>query len=255
MDFFPKNAGKDKWTFVTLKVFNRRHSPSPLSGTEKWIPPLWIAVFYLVTMAIPSPSFSSEPFKVNETARVLHLGKMTDYFEDREGSLDFNDILSGNMKEGWRKNDTENINFGYTDSAYWIRTGLINTSSQKKKFFLEIGYPPLDHVQVFLEGKNVHVTWDLGDKRPFLDRPVDNQNFVVPVVMGPGEEMAFYARIRTTSSMQFPLTLFSTRAYIEIKQIEMMIQGLYYGSMIIMVLYNFFLFLSVRETEIGRAHV
>ncbi len=47
--------------------------------------------------------------------------------------------------------------------------------------------------------------------------------------------------------MQIPLLLWKTKTFIEATQGELLGLGMYYGSMLVMVLYNLFVFLSVRE--------
>lgn len=185
---------------------------------------------------------------LDENTRVVNLAEGLEIFEDREGAKDLADITT--LKHGrWEINPSESVNAGYTESVFWVRAELINRSDRPLRFLVDVGYPVLDHVQTFAVRDGSLETWNLGDKRPYRERPLKSQGFVTPLTFSPGEALWFYARIQTTSSMQFPLRLFSPSAFLEKKQFSMMIQGLYFGSMIIMALYNLFLFVSVRESN------
>lgn len=196
------------------------------------------------------PGFScSEPVAVDESISFIRLGEHTDVLEDKSGAMDFAYVCSDKAKSFWTDSRSENINFGYTDSVVWVRTGIVNRSSKDLKFLIEIGYPLLDHIHVFVMRTQTRDEWVMGDKLPFRDRPIDDPGFVCPIIVSSGETVVFFARVQTTSSMQIPLNLYSPEGFLEEKQITMMFQGLYYGSMVIMVLYNFFLFMSVRESD------
>src|SRR5690606_32160427 len=89
----------------------------------------------------------------------------------------------------------------------------------------------------------------LGDKRPFHDRPVDHRNFIVALQIPAQDAVEVYLRVRTTSSLQIPLMLWRDDTLLEISQAEMLGLGIYYGTMIVMVLYNLFVYFSVREVN------
>ena len=214
-------------------------------GSGRPVIRLFVCVFILLLFT--RPVFSGTVF-LDESTRTVNLAEGLELFEDPDGSKTFDEIRM--LKKGrWEISQAESVNAGYTASAFWIRVELTNRSKKPLRFLVEVGYPVLDHVETFAVRENSVDTWDMGDKRPFRERPVDYPGFVTPLSFSPGETLSFYARIRTTSSMQFPLRLFSLASFLEMKQFSMMIQGLYYGSMIIMALYNLFLFVSVRESN------
>lgn len=211
---------------------------------------LFLSVCFNILVFFIFSGFScAETVVVDENTSFISLGQHADVLEDREGAMSLADVLSDNVKKLWMNSPSENINFGYTESVFWVRTEIVNRSSKDLKFMIEIGYPPLDHIHAFVLRSQKNDEWVMGDKLPYHVRPIDDPGFVCPIFMSSGERVAFYARVQTTSSMQIPLHFYSPDGFLKEKQITMLFQGLYYGSMIIMVLYNFFLFLSVRESD------
>ena len=108
----------------------------------------------------------------------------------------------------------------------------------------------LDHVRMFFRsGDAPWAETDFGDKYPFAQRPLPHRLFVVPVTFEAEAVQEFIFRVETSSSMQFPLSLWLERDFFLNDQNQILGMGLYYGIMLIMVLYNLFVFLSVREAN------
>ena len=167
------------------------------------------------------------------------------FLEDPDAQFDLDDVLSSS----WQAMDPENLTFGYTHSVYWFYLRLHNSSEQPLERFLDIDYPVLDYIDIYTQ-RSAQQDWSLkqmGDKYPFTQRPINNRSFVLPLKLEAGEEITYIFRIETTSSMQFPLTLWPERDFYEQDQAQLLGMGLYYGIMLVMVFYNFFVFFSTRE--------
>lgn len=186
---------------------------------------------------------------LNAETRYLHLGPNMSYLEDTEGSFEMADLISAASDKIWIPFHGETLNFGYTDSVYWVKGDFVNQEPRDLEFLIEIAYPVIDDIQVFIMGKDRVKTLSMGDKKPFYDRPIEHKNFLFPVDFAAYESLTIMFRFKTTSSMQIPLNLYNERVFLEKSQGEMMGLGLYYGSMIIMILYNLFVYLSVREAN------
>lgn len=193
-----------------------------------------------------------DPVMLDENSDAINLAHHLEYRVDPGNQLTLDTIRTGADDSQWQQRNIhgDNINFGYSDNTYWFRFRLINTGTHLLQKQLEIGYPVLDFVDVHLlyqsgEERN----FSLGDKRPFHDRPVDHRNFIVPIKMAAGATVDVYLRVRTSSSLQLPLTLWRSDTLLEVSQAEMLGLGIYYGTMIVMVLYNLFVYFSVREVN------
>ncbi len=206
-------------------------------------------VFAVFAQVAADAGLQTEPVWVDDKTQKLNLSRQTEILEDKTGELEIGEVCSGSADSEWTRPLGETINLGYTESALWTRTILENRSNKSLKFVVEIGYPFLDHVHVFATKGQGRSEWVMGDKHPFRQRPIDEPGFAWPLEIASGEVVSVLTRIKTSSSMQIPITLYNPGVFFDEKQRAMLFQGLYYGSMVIMVLYNFFLFLSVRESD------
>lgn len=171
------------------------------------------------------------------------LNKEVLYWEDKTGTA----TLTSALNEDWLQGAKEGLSFGYTNSVYWFKLSLC-TQGQKQQRILNLAYPVLDRIDVYTRTKGG--AWEhqlLGDKQPFLDRPIEHRDFLLPISLAENSEMDVVFRVQTSSSMQLPLSIWQERKFFEDDQHQIVYLGLYYGLMLAMVLYNFFLFFSVRE--------
>ena len=182
----------------------------------------------------------------------INLVHHVEYLTDPSGKLTLNQIQSGADQSLWKSAVSvhDNINFGYTDDTYWFHFTLHNQDNRSIKKLLEIGYPVLDYIDVHQIHSNGETSvLSLGDKRPFADRPIIHRNFIVPLNLAANDTLDVYLRVHTTSSMQLPLTIWRANTLLAVSQEEMLGLGIYYGTMLVMVLYNLFVFFSVREVN------
>jgi hypothetical protein len=106
--------------------------------------------------------------------------------------------------------------------------------------------PLLDRLDVWLLGPNGPTgPVTTGDTFPYQQRPLEHIGFGFPYTCGLHHEVI--VRAHTTSSMQLPMTIWEgptfDRHLLAIERPQL----LYFGAVLIMALYNFFIYLIVRR--------
>ena len=204
-----------------------------------------------VIMAMLCPSITSgaedarDPVILDGTLTNQQLGTHTDYLEDVHHTLSINTIRQ--KKKGWIRSQQNNFNFGFSDSVYWFRFAVNNTTDKPASWYLEVDYPQLDNIQLYYPDE----TGDLrmkqtGDRFPFATRDLNHRTFIFTLDAPPGNHTHFI-RIQSTSSINFPLVMWAPKDCINHKFNELCILMIFYGIMLVMTVYNFFIFISVRE--------
>lgn len=175
----------------------------------------------------------------------LVLGSHLDYLVDPDSTLS---IHAAMQSPNWHQNRRDYPTFGYTRASYWAYINITDGSAAKMNRLLEIGYPVLNHVDVWIWSQGQLLQhYALGDSLPFAQRPYAHRNFVLPLTWSPGQSLGIVLRIRTQSAMQIPLTLWTSERFHQHDQTDLLLLGIYYGVIICMLLYNLFLFFSLRE--------
>ncbi len=176
------------------------------------------------------------------------LGGRVEILEDASGAMVLQDVLSLPENQ-WKRSEKTTPSFGFTSSAYWVRFCVVNRQPYPIDWFLEVGYPMIDSVMIFIPESGVYVSKMTGDHFPFRQREIAYRNCVISLSEKPGLERMYYLRFRTTSSMNLSLVAWSPSAFTHFLSREQMILGLYYGAMLVMLLYNLFLYVGIRDAN------
>ncbi len=188
----------------------------------------------------------ADTFAVEDDQTKDSLFHHVDYLEDAAHSLTIDDVMDL-PTDRWSANEDQVFNKGYSDSTWWLRVRFDNVTDHKLNRFLEISYPVLDYVDAYVTNGVVKTSYKLGDKYPFHQRPVDHRHFLVPLDWTPEESLTVYLAVRSSSSIQVPLTLWEQHAFYNVDQTRTLIHGVYYGIMFVMIMYNLFVYLAVGD--------
>lgn len=211
-----------------------------------------VLIFQVIVLAAAGAIQSAraeERLLVSRLPDRYDLNPYLSYLEDPDGTLTFDQIGNNNGERRWRKVSKTTVNFGYTASAFWFRLRLFNTEAESLDRLMEIAYPVLDHIDVYQaipDGKVIFTR--MGDKQPFTVRPIQARNFLVPIHLEANTPVDVFLRVQTGSSMQVPVRLWEERAWMARNVNDALHLGIFFGVMMIMGLYNLFVYISVRET-------
>lgn len=204
-------------------------------------------IICFVLVLLGGTAVQAETVKWQSHTQSLNIVKSVDYLLEPESGLTLDQVRA--LPEAhWRDNRSENLSFGYGEQAYWFRVPIRNTSAEAVSTYLEIAYPVLDQVAVHAVGPEGETdSFLLGDKQPFYERPVLHRNFLVPLILQPESPLTLYLRVETSSSIQVPLTLWRQDVFNAMDQAGNLFEGLYFGIVLVMILYNLFVFMAVGE--------
>ncbi|ERP91661.1 diguanylate cyclase [Marinobacter sp. ES-1] len=208
--------------------------------------PRFCFVLALITGLLLPALVQAETAVWNEQSERLELSRFVDYRVE-SSPISFSQVQALPESE-WQQNGSDSVSLGYGGDVYWFRVSLRNARAAEALTFLEISYPVLDHIELYrASAANPEQPLVLGDKQPFHERPIHHRNFVVPIAIAPDTTETLYLRVETTSSMQVPLTLWDQDVFYEAEQSRSMFEGVYYGIVLVMILYNLFVYMAVRE--------
>lgn len=208
------------------------------------MPRIWLAV---VLFWLCGSAWALQPATLDNADLRLSLGPSMAYLEDPQGELSIEQVGALN-DERFTPVKGEHANLGKNDSVWWFKVRLNNSLAQNLAGYLEVNYPLLDHLQVFLAGADGQ--WQMqesGDRYAFSQRPVQVRNFWFPLELTPGES-TLLVRVETTSTIFMPLFFSTYQASAAAQENLMGFNGAFYGVLFAMFCYNLFLFISLRES-------
>ena len=164
--------------------------------------------------------------------------------QDDDKSLSAASALASDQ---WQRADREVPNFGFQSGAFWFRFTLYSADTAPELRLAEIQYPMLDQVDVYIYHEGALTSsMTMGDRLPFSQRQIAHRNLLIPLRLKEGETTVLL-RVETEGVMQMPLTVYHPVALIEIDEIRVGLEGAFFGIMLVMLVYNLFLYVNLRE--------
>lgn len=171
-------------------------------------------------------------------------------FNDESGTLSFSDIQTSNIANRFfcEQSHAEAINFGYSETAHWLRFRLQNSSNQPIERILEISDARLSNVQFFQpDAQNNYSSITTGQAFPFSTRAYKNRYLVFPITLPANSKQTYFFRIKGKTATIVPAKLWTTQAFKIHERKDYLIQAWYFGMVSAMVLFNLLLFLLLRD--------
>ncbi len=145
----------------------------------------------------------------------------------------------------WTPSRGHDLAFSQARSVYWIRLNLSNNESERRLWYLSLNYPLLDEV-TFWQGDDPGDMLVTGDKQPFNSRAVDYRYFLLPLTLASGETLSVTIRIRSSGALNIPLRLETPSELIAGSNHLTLTHGLFYGTVLVLAIFNLLLFFSSR---------
>ncbi|PIE40981.1 MAG: hypothetical protein CSA49_05765, partial [Gammaproteobacteria bacterium] len=210
----------------------------------------FLKISLLILLAFSHFSYAEEPgvLVVSSEQMPFNLGSAGEYLRDPKGTLTIDDIIGDQSDAGWQHSEAAVPNFGFTEDAVWARYKIMPVDDSYSHGVMEFAAPLADYVDVYVLLDGVILKhYQLGDAYPFYQRPIEHRHFVVPVRLFEGLRYEVYIRVKTVNSLQFPVVLWNQTSFWEADSAQIMADTLYIGAMGAMILYNFALFIYLRE--------
>jgi len=179
-----------------------------------------------------------------------NLGLYADILEDKQGELTIKQVSSSAYTDQWVQSQQEQPNFAFSHSVYWLRINLTSDMQTPEKWLLEVAFALQDYIDYYVvhEGDIVSV-FHTGDRVSFNSRPVDYRNFLFEFDISPKETRHIYLRLQSYDGVHepCPIILWNQQSFALANGIRNLGMGLFFGIMMVMAIYNLFIFLSVRD--------
>ena len=203
----------------------------------------------LFTLLMSLISNAAALIEIDRNTQKLVVGTSITYLADIDGELRLEDILSNEYQQHFLPSKNKALNFGFTDTTYWIKIDIAFDShlTQSTHWIMEISYPLLDDIAFYRQETQGYKKYVAGDTIPFSERAIEYPNPVFHITNEPGKNVTHYLRVNSSSSLQIPITIWPSDSFAENTGKKLLVLGAFYGIMFVMILYNFFIFTSIRN--------
>jgi diguanylate cyclase (GGDEF)-like protein len=182
---------------------------------------------------------------VDATLARTELTPRIELLEDPGGKMDLHAVQ---VATGFRPVPAEGIKIGFSKSAWWARVTLANTGNRDRAMVLRENYPLMDYVTLW--SPQPDGSWRqvrTGDRRDFYTREYDHRDFLFNLTLPASTQQTYYLRFASSGPIDIALELYEPHALLGDLNREQLAFGAYFGGFLVLVLYNFFIFLVVRD--------
>ena len=144
--------------------------------------------------------------------------------------------------------DQAKVSGDMSDATYWLKLTISSSFAFNKDLLLELKKPHLSTVTLYsLENKKLIEEETIGYSLPYDNRTIKHHNLVFPLRLQPETSSTYLLKIQSDSFFQAPVSIWDPNAFSASNYEMQTLHGIFYGIMLAMIIYNSFLFLSLRE--------
>lgn len=177
-----------------------------------------------------------------------NLSAYVSYLVDEQSNLDLESVR--NIGEGdWQQNQRDIIDLGFQKHPVWLKLDLkFGEFDEQEIWSLHLGTGLLRNLEIytFLNGE-AQAPYVVKDLKNFSEKPNFHPDYIVTLNAHPNTEMDVFIRIVHPTQILFPIKLETDATLRESTQYLQFLMGTFAGLILVMALYNFFVFMSTRD--------
>lgn len=167
------------------------------------------------------------------------------YIEDKDNNLSIQEVVKLN---NFNVIERKVHNFGVTSSSIWLRLSITNKTSVGN-LILQVNQPLIDEVTLYSYNYKLrqYTNMRLGEFQPFKTRSYQTPQYLFDLKVHQDSTRTYYLRVRCKENMQIPILIGTRISVLNSSVISNLASGIYIGIMLVMILYNLFIYFTVRD--------
>ena len=139
-------------------------------------------------------------------------------------------------------------NFGLSDEVHWVRFTILNKTGQDE-ISIRVKNPNLNNIRLYYpitaDGKH-YAFLENGNLVPISRHPFGDQTSIFNITMPENSARTFYLTVESTGRIPIPISIGTAEQIVKECNLEDLIFGLYLGAIIVMLLYNLFIYVILK---------
>lgn len=114
----------------------------------------------------------------------LELNSLMLFLHDKDSLLEPDEVLNA---DGFRYLSNDDLLQGFNAGTFWLQIRFNNPSQEILHFWIELGTPRIDRVEMHQQIDGQWKQWVTGTKVPMQNKPIDSARPILPIDLMPGE--------------------------------------------------------------------
>jgi hypothetical protein len=191
--------------------------------------------------------YAQAPLKISDEGALYGVVKdHIQYLEDKTNTLSINEAAAS----PFLKSPSDVPGFFVSASSFWVKF-IIENNTDDPNLIINLEHATIDDAVLYYkdEASGHFDSMALTEAKPFVNRKYNYQTYMFDAPVKKGEQKTFFIKMRASEQLLIPITVGHVERTFEKIATNDLIFGLYIGLILVMVLYNLFLFFSTRESS------
>lgn len=206
---------------------------------------------FAILLCLWSPAEAQPILEVND--KIIEHNFMPNeltYYIDTTNALTFWQISSNGFSNRFQAHATYQNKDFRTNASYWIRLPIRHSVASKKIWLLEFYDQTIDHIEMYIPQEDgSYKNMLMGDSQPFPKRTFRHKNFEIVLNMKSDTTMYYYFKVMSHEFADIRIAFRSVDRFVYYALNEYFLFGTFYGMLLIISLYNFLVYLAIREIK------
>ncbi|MCH1436528.1 MAG: hypothetical protein L7U70_00375, partial [Flavobacteriales bacterium] len=220
---------------------------------NKGLLPMWLKktkcsvkfhlLFTLIFVSIPEFLAAQEPTLIDHQTTIY---KIKNYilYEDKSNQSQINDLLINSLEPS----DQTNLNLGLSYSTFWVKFEIANNTSEPS-LLLDVRHPTIDVVELYsyYPNKEKIITQEISEYKVFTKRKHNHPNYLFDVYAPKNSSVTCFLKIKSNEQINLPIYIGTSITTLKSIIDRDLIMGMYMGIILVMLLYNLFVYITVSD--------
>ncbi|MEM7016998.1 MAG: SpoIIE family protein phosphatase [Pseudomonadota bacterium] len=205
-----------------------------------------LSIFLMLSFG---PSLAEQSIVIPESSQTSypHVGKIH-IAEDVTQSWTVDEVSTSPIDERFELYSGESFDFGLTQSAYWLRFKVTNSSGAHQEVPIELSTPSISQITLYQQSPtNTWLASQAGLEADSQVRQIQNQRPVFELIIPAGDTQIYYLRVQSKQPLRFSLMFWQSDAFASKSYGLISFSGIYYGMFLMMSIYSLLMFLLVKD--------
>ena len=151
------------------------------------------------------------------------------------------------------KSDRRVLNLGFTNAPVWVRTRVRIPEATEEQWYVAVPYPLLEEAELHImrEGRQLPVHQITREEVLQSNKHSNGYSVSLPVPKDLSGDLDLVLRAASSTSLQVPVELWREDYLFDRYLAQSLFWGGYFGILVALVIYNLFLFVSIRDAAYG----
>ncbi len=173
-----------------------------------------------------------------------------EYYIDSTNALTLDDVKASAFHHKFKRHsDYQNTDFNY-NTSYWLRFPIKLNTKSKKKWLIEFYDQTIDYLEIHIPNNaGTFTSVFTGDEQNFDKRLILHKNFEATIDMFSDSTVVCYFKVKSHEFADIRIAFRSVNRFVYYALNEYMLYGMFYGMILIISLYNFLVYLAIKEIK------